>query len=67
MAGHRNFKELRADLADRVGEERLAELEAAGREDYARFERRLADVRKARSLTQVQLAQALEVSQAEGL
>ena len=65
MAGHRNFKELRDGLADQVGEETLAAAEADGRADHARFEQRLGDVRKARNLTQVQLARALEVSQAQ--
>jgi len=58
MAGHRNFHELRDRLAQEVGEERLAEDARQVRESYRAELRRLADVRKARALTQTQLAQA---------
>jgi transcriptional regulator with XRE-family HTH domain len=57
MPGHRNFKELRDKLADEVGEDRLRAREAETL--------RLAEVRRARALTQTQLAQALGVSQAQ--
>jgi transcriptional regulator with XRE-family HTH domain len=61
----KNFKELRADLADRVGEERVAGAEQAELELYELEQLALGDIRKARSLTQTQLAKALGVTQAQ--
>ena len=61
----RNFKNLRDDLAGRVGEERVAEAERVERDRYDLEQVRLADLRRARTLTQTQLAKALEVSQAQ--
>lgn len=65
MPGHRNFKELRGELADKVGENRLAAAENAELERYEAEQLRLVDVRRARSLTQTQLAKVLGVSQAQ--
>lgn len=61
----RKFKDLRADLADRVGEERVAAAEQAERDRYELEEVALSDVRRARAMTQTQLAKALGVSQAQ--
>ena len=61
----KNFKKLRDELAEKVGEERLAEDARAEAEAYDAAQRRLPDVRRARALTQVQLAEALGVSQAQ--
>jgi transcriptional regulator with XRE-family HTH domain len=61
----KNFNDLRADLADRVGEERVAAAEQAERERYELEQLTLGDIRRARSLTQTQLAKALGVSQAQ--
>jgi DNA-binding CsgD family transcriptional regulator/DNA-binding XRE family transcriptional regulator len=65
MPGHRNFNELRKELADKVGQERLDANAAAAIKRYDAETRRLAEVRRARALTQTQLAQALGVSQAQ--
>jgi transcriptional regulator with XRE-family HTH domain len=61
----KNFKELRADLADRVGEERVAAAEHTELANYELEQLALGDIRKARSLTQTQLAKALGVTQAQ--
>ena len=61
----KKFKELRADLAERVGDERVAAAEQAERERYELEQLALGDVRRARSMTQTQLAKALGVSQAQ--
>jgi len=61
----KNFKDLRADLANRVGEERVAGAEHAEFERYELEQLALGDIRRARALTQTQLANALGVSQAQ--
>ncbi len=61
----KNFKDLRTDLAGRVGEERVAAAEQAERDRYELEQLALGDIRRARALTQTQLAQALGVSQAQ--
>jgi DNA-binding XRE family transcriptional regulator len=60
-----NFKNLRADLADRVGEDRVAAAEQAERDRYELEQLALGDIRRARAMTQTQLAKALGVSQAQ--
>jgi DNA-binding XRE family transcriptional regulator len=65
MAGHRKWSDLRAGVAERIGEDALAAAERDELERYDRARAKLAEVRRARALTQVQLAQALEVSQAQ--
>lgn len=61
----KNFKDLRAGLAETVGEDLLADAEQAERDRYELEELALGDVRRARALTQAQLAKALGVSQAQ--
>lgn len=61
----KNFNELRAGLADRVGEERVAAAERAELELYELEQLALGEIRRARSLTQTQLANALGVTQAQ--
>jgi DNA-binding CsgD family transcriptional regulator/DNA-binding XRE family transcriptional regulator len=61
----RKFNELRSELADKVGSDRLDANAKAAIERYDEETQRLADVRRARALTQSQLAQALGVSQAQ--
>lgn len=60
-----NFNDLRVDLADRVGEGRVAAAERAELELYELEQIALGDLRRARSLTQTQLASALGVTQAQ--
>jgi transcriptional regulator with XRE-family HTH domain len=66
----RNFKELRADLDKRLdehpdGEEIRTRVRADLEAELAAHEHTLGDLRKARRLTQDQLARALGVSQAQ--
>lgn len=61
----KKFNDLRNDLADRVGEERVAAAEQAERDRYELEQLALGDVRRARAMTQTQLAKALGVSQAQ--
>lgn len=61
----KNFKDLRAGLVDRVGEDAVAAAEQAERDRYELEQLALGDVRRARAMTQTQLAKALGVSQAQ--
>lgn len=61
----KNFKDLRAGLVERVGEELVANAEQGERDRYELEQLALGDVRRARALTQTQLAKALGVSQAQ--
>lgn len=61
----KNFKNLRAGLVERVGEELVANAEQGERDRYELEQLALGDVRRARALTQTQLAKALGVSQAQ--
>lgn len=65
MTPKKNFKLLRDELAERVGEGRLAEDAEHVRASYDAYQARLAELRHARALTQVQLARSLGVSQAQ--
>lgn len=66
MAGHRNFRELAAKLDQRPdASERRGRARAELNAEIEAYERGLAEVRRARRMTQQQLARALEVSQAQ--
>lgn len=66
MAGHRPFSELRAGLAARVGERRVAAAEQAERDAYDPGRPMpLSDVRKACDVSQTELADRLGVAQAQ--
>jgi DNA-binding XRE family transcriptional regulator len=60
----RNFNELRNRIAaDPAGAVGLADAEARVRREYEAHQRMLAELRRARALTQEQLARSLEASQ----
>jgi len=61
----RKFNELRDKLAQEVGEARLSANSAQVAAEYDTQQARLADVRRALNLTQVQLAQNLEMTQSQ--
>lgn len=61
----KNFKDLRAGLVERIGEDAVVAAEEAERERYELEQLALGDVRRARAMTQTQLAKALGVSQAQ--
>jgi ribosome-binding protein aMBF1 (putative translation factor) len=66
MAGHRSWREIRGDV-DREPERRRR-VEAARREaeeEQLAYEQSLAELRRARALTQAQLAEALDVPQSQ--
>jgi hypothetical protein len=66
MAGHRSWREIRGDV-DREPERRRR-VEAARREAEEKqlaYEQSLAELRRARALTQAQLAEALDVPQSQ--
>jgi len=66
MAGHRNFDELRAKLDARPDANARRDRAAADvRKEIVAHERTLAALRRARELTQVQLAKTLGVNQAQ--
>jgi DNA-binding XRE family transcriptional regulator len=65
MTKTRNFKELRDKLADEVGEERLQQAVEQAAAEHDEGAKRLAEIRRARRLTQDQLARSLDVSQAQ--
>ncbi len=66
MAGHRPFSELRRQLDEHPGaEERRRRAKEELDAEIAAYEAGLGELRRARKLTQVQLANALEVSQAQ--
>ncbi|MDQ2831596.1 MAG: helix-turn-helix domain-containing protein [Chloroflexota bacterium] len=66
MPGHHPFSELRAKIdADPVRAARLAEAERQLAAEQVAYDRALAEVRRARTYTQVQLGRALGVSQAQ--
>jgi transcriptional regulator with XRE-family HTH domain len=63
----RNYNELREQLAARVPnfEERMAELRRESEIERARYSQTLGQIRKAKDLTQVEVARRLGVSQAQ--
>jgi transcriptional regulator with XRE-family HTH domain len=66
MAGHRDFNELAQKLDKKPGaEKRRAEAEAKLRAELDAYAEGLGQLRRARSLTQQQLAQIMGVSQAQ--
>lgn len=68
MSGHRPWSEIKAERQARMTSEDRAQAEHAGQElraELAAYEHTLAGLRQARSLTQMQLAKALGVSQAQ--
>jgi DNA-binding XRE family transcriptional regulator len=65
MREKKNFRELRERLAEQVGEDRLQQASEQAAAEYDEGRRRLADVRRARDLTQQELARTLDVSQAQ--
>ena len=65
MAGHRPFKELHDKLVARVGAEEVEAAYEQAKAEQVAYEATLAEVRRARNLTQHQLAKVLDVSQAQ--
>jgi DNA-binding XRE family transcriptional regulator len=65
MTKARNFKNLRDKLADDVGEDRLRQAAEQAAAEHDEGARRLREIRRARDLTQNQLARSLGVSQAQ--
>jgi transcriptional regulator with XRE-family HTH domain len=68
MSGHRPWAEIRAEREARMTPEDRRQAEQARQElkaELAAYEHTLAGLRQARSLTQIQLAKALGVSQAQ--
>lgn len=68
MSGHRPWAEIKAERQARMTPEDQAQAEQARQElkaELAAYEHTLAGLRQARSLTQMQLAKALGVSQAQ--
>jgi transcriptional regulator with XRE-family HTH domain len=68
MSGHRPWSEIKAEREARMTPDDRTQAEQARQElkaELAAYERTLAGLRQARSLTQVQLAKALGVSQAQ--
>jgi transcriptional regulator with XRE-family HTH domain len=66
MAGRKNFSKLSAQVRERPGaDERITKLREDTLQEIADYEATLADVRRARKMTQEQLANALDVSQAQ--
>ncbi len=62
----KNFSELRKGITDDpVRAARLADAESAVAAEYKRYEAGLAELRRARNLTQAQLAKNLGISQPE--
>ena len=61
----KNFRDLRDDLAERVGEDRLARARHDADEEVERYERTLRQLRNALNRTQTDLAARLGTSQAE--
>jgi transcriptional regulator with XRE-family HTH domain len=65
MTGHRKFSEIRDNATgdDLAQEGRRARARAELRTELASYEATLAEIRRARGVTQVQLAKALELTQ----
>lgn len=61
----RNFTELRTKLADDVGEDKLAANAQRVATEHDRAQVPLRELRRAREMTQTQLAKSLHVSQAQ--
>jgi transcriptional regulator with XRE-family HTH domain len=61
----KKYSQLREDLAERVGEERLEQARRDADEEVEQYERTLRELRRAFDMTQSELAHRLKTSQAE--